>query len=154
MRHYTRLHRNSVTAKVPKGFDVMVKLAKEHDFSDGHGMVHGDALCWPIGKEIYAYVEGSRFGFIAFGDEAFTLPPVQSEHYFTREIPNTSSVSTQSEIKLIDAASLHKFSDNNSFRAGSVHILPLGHGTFTFLNKSTTKFGFFFKPSGTSSPSR
>ena len=154
MRHYTRLHRNAVTAKVPKGFDVMVSRAKQHDFSGGYGMVHGDVVCWPIGKSIYAYVEGSRFGFIAFDGDTIALHPVQSVHYMTREIPAPSRVSISSEIKLIDAASLHKNTDNMCYRSGSTHILPLGHGMFTFLNKSTTKFGFFFKPSETSSPCR
>ena len=154
MQHYTRLDPKCVTAKIPNGFEFMISRAKQHDFSNGRGMEHGDAICWQVGKDIYAYVVGARFGFVASKDSIAAMQPVHAATYMTRDIPALARCSTPSEIDLINVAIKHPVFETNAIRSGNMYILPLAHNMFTYVDKSAISFGFFFKPLETASPSR
>jgi hypothetical protein len=134
----------------------MFLQASRRDFRDGKVFKKGDTVCWPIDDHIFVYVEGTRFGFLANHSNLdymvrVALNPTIKD-YMTREIaPDTyghshARRSTAAEIKVVQTAACHDFNNNLVMPSGSKVVLPLGHHRYTFWDKASGEFGFYFKP--------
>jgi hypothetical protein len=149
--HYTRLHTMGATTKVPSSFVRLVQEATRNDFRDGKVLTRGDAKCWPVGENIFVYIEGLRFGFLSTGSAVsnMALKPVSAKYYMTREANPSKSqgyarLSTTEEARIVRAAANHDFSNNMVYQTNNMFVVPLGHNRFTYCD--ATDFGYFFKP--------